>query len=210
MRFKDNGKFTTVYGKTLLGFHLIQGHARSGAFTFNTRNPANQQDRVALFPAGSAAELQQVLALPLDARWPAGHLRHETFAHLTRLLQAHQKTWIRLLIRERGKPERQIQSEFETVLTRAHFFAAGAPDHSVAEDTSGAVLLSDIANTITDTAEAVFAALFAGQPLIWLPCRQSSVSAWMLSHMCLEAGFAPDALQLLTLDKPPGTTWGSN
>jgi acyl-CoA reductase-like NAD-dependent aldehyde dehydrogenase len=198
MRFKDNGKFNTVYGKTLIGFHLIQGQPCGGTASFNSYNPAHWQDRVGLFPQATTREWQHALHPPPQRLWFSESQRHQTFARLHQGLATEMAFFTRLYIRESGQPLKWVQQELQLLLAQLAALAEGTPSFNPHPEKPGYHLLcSESPVSFAQVGTLLLNTLYAGHPVIWLPCRQSSASAWLFSHLCRQAGFPAPALQLL-------------
>ncbi|MBT9547745.1 MAG: aldehyde dehydrogenase family protein [Candidatus Sericytochromatia bacterium] len=202
MRFKDNGKFNAVYGKTHVGANLIQGIPAYQGELFFSRNPANPADLVAVFPEASAAD---VVAASLAAHtalesWQNTSLsdREQIQANFALLLETQLETLASLLTRETGKVWALSKSQLLALPALAGQNLAGqdfvnSPEEPVTHLPGALALLSEGALPLPE----ILLALFSGHTLVWKVWDQAPAFAYAFASLLMQAGLPPGVLNLL-------------
>lgn len=209
MRYKDNGKFNRIYGKTLLGAHVIHGQSIWAEARLVSRNPANPGDQVAVFPEAGPAELEQA-RLSAEQAWsvwqntPSAE-RREILWRLALLLEVQQEKLAHLITRELGIVWAQSLAQIHGLIVQLK--RGDAQGGTVPEDISDKQAVGVFgasgakgANKWPTAAASFFTllqVLFQGRPLIWLAWQEAPALAYTLASLCLQAGMPPGCLNCL-------------
>ncbi len=198
MRFKDNGKFNDVYGKTHVGANLIQGIPAYQGELFFSRNPANPADRVAVFPEASAADVEaacQAAQTALES-WqnaPVSELEMVR-ANLALLLETGRDRLAGLLTRETGKVWAQSQNQIQSLLPLVSPALADSSESGLIVYLPGALALnSETAFPLRE----ILLALFSGHTVVWKVWDQAPAFAYAFARLLMQAGLPPGVLNLL-------------
>jgi len=202
MRFKDNGKFNDVYGKTYVGANLIQGQACYEGTPFFSQNPANPGDRVGVFPEAANDTLESACRAALQALEPWQKQlpsQAELFqANMALLLEAQQNSLASLLTRETGMVWAQSQALLTALRTALaqKSFTDPAANHERDLPAARALISPSFlpgALPLND----ILAALLAGHSLVWKVWDQVPTFAYVFAQIMKQAGLPPGVLNLI-------------
>jgi acyl-CoA reductase-like NAD-dependent aldehyde dehydrogenase len=202
MRFKDNGKFNTVYGKTHVGANLIQGIPAYQGELFFSRNPANPADIVAVFPGASALDVEAACQAAQNAleSWQNTSLsdRELIQANFALLLETQLETLAGLLTRETGKVWELSKSQLQALLVLVGQDLAGqdfvnSPEEPVTHLPGALALLSESAWPMRE----ILLVLFSGHTLVWKVWEQAPAFAYAFVSLLMQAGLPSGVLNLL-------------
>lgn len=189
MRFKNNGKYNDVYGKTLIGRHQNFGAAPQTEERFYTVNPACVLDRVGDFPQASIETLKEAIHRAKTARpqWGATPAPEKACVlnHFQSLINAHQEELSRSLSRENGFPLSHNRHLLQNLCT---------PISSGLSFPNTGVYLSK------PTDKQLFSNLLkiiSSGSLVWLPPQNMLCTASALLDLWLQAGGPPALFQIL-------------
>jgi acyl-CoA reductase-like NAD-dependent aldehyde dehydrogenase len=128
MKFIDNGSFTTIYGKTLVGGNIINGKdvGIESKEQVISRNPADTADVVGKFPMSREKDILDALIVAKEKfpRWkntPAP-IRAGIIGKLGELVSQHKDELSKLMTREMGKTFKESQGSVQEVIDTCHFF----------------------------------------------------------------------------------------
>lgn len=203
MKFKDNGRYTVVYGKTLQVYAWIAGKDFKSTLerSFFSLNPACSQDRVAEVSQATP----QVIEAALHSARQAGivwaqqsmTLLPQVLRRLAELLQQQHEVLKALLIRESGWPQRELQRELEAL--RAHSLSlaqeCGLQQHSSQAEVCALLTGSQV--PLTAIFRTLCAGLYGGQSFVWKASDKASAAAYLLTRLLSQAGLPDGVLNLL-------------
>jgi acyl-CoA reductase-like NAD-dependent aldehyde dehydrogenase len=128
MKFLDNGKFNTVYGKTLVGGNIINGKdvGIESKEQVISKNPADTSDIVGTFPMSREKDILEALKVakekfPMWKNTPAP-IRAGIIGKLGELVSQHKDELSKLMTREMGKTFKESQGSVQEVIDTCHFF----------------------------------------------------------------------------------------
>lgn len=199
MRFKDNGRFNEVYGKTHLGAHLIQGQAVYLGERFFSRNPANPSDLVGIFPTARPEDLEAACQSAIQAlvSWQNSGIaqREMVLANLALLLEAQHQNLVSLLTRETGKVWARSAQQLQALTA---FARQGLSSDLVGLPARPAALvLSQDSLSAALPLREILQALVEGHTVIWKPWSHAPAFASTFACLLQQAGVPAGVLNLL-------------
>lgn len=207
MRYKDNGRYNEVYGKTLLGHHLIDGQMSGkrwethGQAHLISHNPACPEDHVGLFPQAESEALEAALSAAHHSgpRWwqHSTQARRQSLAPLAPLLVAHRDILTQTLTRETGFSQAESQAEFAALSQRLQQFLHQTTSVQPTATPGVNLLLSASTSPLADPGTKLLSALLRGQTVIWKPGSKASATAYLFGQLLLQAGLPKGAFNLL-------------
>ncbi|PIQ28371.1 hypothetical protein COW36_03925 [bacterium (Candidatus Blackallbacteria) CG17_big_fil_post_rev_8_21_14_2_50_48_46] len=206
MRWKDNGRFNEVYGKTLLGSHLINGTECRGELSFEVRNPAHAGDCVGNFPQASSEFIEQACRAAQGARASWQGLseaeRSLSFRHLADLLSGQQRFLAQLLARELGQAFPECLSEVQTWIDCAQRCARQERTSlllptEVREALQGVSLYLQESRAGMAVIPHLISNLYLGHPWVWLAPSALSATAYVLGRLFWQSGFPAGVCNLV-------------
>jgi len=130
--------------------------------------------------------------------WPAKSAaeRREILERVADLMSAQRSSTIAIMTRDAGKTVAEADPEISEAIDFARFYAASIDDEK--STPMGTVLVVPPWNfPYAIPAGGVFAALAAGNPVLFKPAPETVATAWELAQQMWEAGVPDDALQFL-------------
>lgn len=208
------------------GLALLSGSVEEiGKETFESKNPANLSDVVAVFGMASVAQIEKACAHAREAfaRWkktPAP-VRAGIIANFGRLLETNKESLSRLVTREMGKPIREAQGDVQEAIDTCNFFV------SEGRRLYGMTVPSEMPNKELYTYRrpiGVFGcitagnfpvavpswyfvpALVAGNVCVWKPSQDTPLTSYYFAQLLYKAGL-PDGVFNVVFGK--GSTTGA-
>ena len=128
MEFRDNGKYTKLYGQTLIGFNITDGKdtESSSQKRFNSTNPSDLEDIVGSFPHSTSEDVRKALdaankALPVWKSTPPP-VRANIIGRVGELLKQHKDSIAYLMTREMGKTLKESLGSAQEAIDTCQFF----------------------------------------------------------------------------------------
>ena len=185
--------------------------------TFESRNPADRDDLVARFPAGTAADAAMAIraadtALPAWRATPAPR-RGEILLHFASLLRRDKERLARALTREMGKVLPEARGDVQEAIDIAELMAGEGrrmfgdtvpselPDKwamSIRQPIGVAGIITPWNFPIAIPAWKTMAALIAGNTVVFKPASDTPHCAALLVELLAEAGLPPGVVNLVT------------
>ena len=198
----------------LIGGEWVQ--AASGK-TFTTRNPANTDEEVAVYPRGDVADARRAIDAAHEAqpRWAAipGPKRGEIFYRAANILESRAESVAREMTREEGKTLPESRGEVGRAINILRYFGGegarlagmAVPSerdrvfiHTVRRPVGVVALITPWNFPIAIPAWKTAPALIAGNGVVLKPSDLAPICAVRLVEALHEAGVTKGALNLLT------------
>ncbi len=202
-----------VHGLFVGGEHAPSVSGR----TFESRNPANREDVVGLFQAGTAADVAMAVraaeeAFPAWRATPAPK-RGELLFEYARLLRRDKERLARALTREMGKVIAEARGDVQEAIDIAELMAGEGrrmfgdtvpselPDKwamSIRQPIGVAGIITPWNFPMAIPAWKTMPALVAGNTIVFKPSSDTPGCATLLVELMAEAGFPPGVVNLVT------------
>lgn len=224
MKFTGNGKFETVYGKTLHGHNIIAGKDTDAKERFASRNPSDIQDIVGTFPVSREKEIVDALktarsAFPAWKNTPAP-IRATIIGKLGELVTKHKDTLSKLITREMGKTLKEASGSVQEVIDTCHFFQSegrrlyGMTVPSEMRNKElftyrkpyGVVAIITPSNfPIAVASWKAIPALLTGNTVVWKTPPEAPAIAYVFAKLFQEAGLPDGVLNVIHGDGQTGS-----
>lgn len=226
MKSSNNGEFEKIYGKTLVGFNLINGidaDAVSGE-RFLSKNPADIRDVVGTFPVSREKDVLEAVKtakekFPMWKNTPAP-IRAGIIGKLGELVTKHKETLSKLMTREMGKTIKESNGSVQEVIDTCHFF------QSEGRRLYGMTVPSEMRNKELFTYRRPFGvvamitpsnfpiavaswkaipALLTGNSVVWKTPPEAPAIAYVFAKLFQEAGLPDGVLNIIHGDGQTGS-----
>lgn len=209
MELLPNGQLEKSYGKTVKGYNLITGEerpAKSGK-TIESRNPANLDDLVGVFPESDIDDLREAARTAKDAykKWSGtpAPIRGEVIGRIGTIIEREKEALARLMTREMGKTLKESVGSIQEGIDTARFF------QSEGRRLYGETVPSEMRNKECYTYRRpigvcamitagnfpfavpcwkIIPAILCGNTVVWKPSKDTPTIGYLLGKIFMEAG----------------------
>jgi len=223
VELRANGGAQETYGATLVVRNLVGleeqdalGPGGGAPRTFESRNPANLDDLVAVAPRSGAEDVRR--ACEAAARAAAGwadtpvETRAELLRRAAALFATHRATLAHLVAREIGKALWAADGEVGEAIGLSGFYGNGAwhlrgvlaptiapmRDNLVVRRPVGPVGAITAGNfPLAVPMWKLYPALLAGNPVVWKPSEDAPGTAYVIGRIFQAAGLPPGVLNVV-------------
>ena len=209
MQLKDNARYNQVYGKTLIGFNLIDAEERSShdGGQFQSHNPSCQQDCIGTFPKSTRADLEAAISaadMAFEAWIQVPKLtRIEMIGCLGRLLEQYKEVLAKLTARELGQAYKDSLGEVQSLIKLVAFFqsekyrSALVLSEDVCEPLGVTVLMTASYPSFVACFWQMIQALLCGCTLVWMPSEETSTRAYVFGKLLEMSGFPKGVVNII-------------
>ncbi|HGY09650.1 MAG TPA: aldehyde dehydrogenase family protein, partial [Oceanithermus profundus] len=203
-------------GNVFYGGHLIGGEEVVEGPLFESRNMADRDDLVGVFPEASPELVRRaaVAARKAFAEWsrtPAP-IRGQVLFSLAKILEREKETLSRLMVREVGKTLKEARGDVQEAIDTAVFFASEGrrlygqtvPSELKNKDLStyrrplGVVGMITAGNfPIAVPSWKLIPAVLTGNTVVWKPSDDSPVLSYVFVKLFEEAGLPPGVINVV-------------